>query len=102
MCTCHLFLIGTKNVDKQMKKITEGKVRDRGVTWFPQLVDKSEYAYRPHVNVFCAISYEPGKSIKLHLYWAMKNCEGSPEQLCSLHGTYIHVYICMYLQCVPL
>ena len=34
---------GTKNVDKQMRKITEGRVRDRGVTWFPELVDKSEY-----------------------------------------------------------
>ena len=34
---------GTKNVDKLMKKITEGRVRDRGATWFPQLLDKSEH-----------------------------------------------------------
>lgn len=38
-------IAGTKNVDKQVKKITEGRVRDRGVTWFPQLVDKSEWDY---------------------------------------------------------
>ena len=33
---------GTKNVNKQLRKVTEGRVRDRGVTWFPQLTDKSE------------------------------------------------------------
>ena len=33
-------LVGTKNVAKEMKKISEGRVRDRGVTWFPELVDK--------------------------------------------------------------
>ena len=27
---------------KELKKITGGRVRDRGVTWFPELVDKSE------------------------------------------------------------
>ena len=31
---------GTKNVAKSLKKITEGRVRDKGVTWFPELVDK--------------------------------------------------------------
>ena len=31
---------GTKNVAKEMKKITDGLVRNRGVTWFPELVDK--------------------------------------------------------------
>ena len=35
----HLY-IGTKNVAKEMKKISEGLVRNRGVTWFPDLVDK--------------------------------------------------------------
>ena len=40
---CSAFLPGTKNVDKQMRKVTQGRVRDRGVTWFPQLVDKSKY-----------------------------------------------------------
>ena len=31
---------GTKNVAKSLKKIMEGRVRDKGVTWFPELVDK--------------------------------------------------------------
>ena len=31
---------GTNNVAKEMKKITDGLVRNRGVTWFPELVDK--------------------------------------------------------------
>ena len=25
---------------REMKKITEGRVKDKGKTWFPQLVDK--------------------------------------------------------------
>ena len=48
---------GTKNVDKLMKKITEGRVRDRDVTWFPQLVDKSECAHvlymHTHYGKYC-------------------------------------------------
>jgi hypothetical protein len=32
---------GTKNVAKQMLKISQGRVRDKRVTWFPELVDKS-------------------------------------------------------------
>lgn len=32
--------IGTKNVSKELKKITQGRVRDRGKTWFPELTDK--------------------------------------------------------------
>ena len=34
--------VGTKNVSKELKKITQGRVRDRNVTWFPELVDKRE------------------------------------------------------------
>ena len=29
-------------MSKSMKKISEGQVKDRGVTWFPELVDKSK------------------------------------------------------------
>ena len=32
--------LGTKNVAKALKKITAGPVRQKGVTWFPELVDK--------------------------------------------------------------
>ena len=33
---------------KEIKKITSGRVRDRGVTWFPQLVDKRILALHVH------------------------------------------------------
>ena len=33
--------VGTKNVAMELK-ITQGRVRDRNVTWFPELVDKRE------------------------------------------------------------
>ena len=43
-CTCILYGLkscqGTKNVAKELAKITQGRVRDRGMTWFPELVDK--------------------------------------------------------------
>ena len=35
--------VGTKNVAKSLKKITEGRMRDIGNTWFPELRDKSEF-----------------------------------------------------------
>ena len=34
------YQIGTKNVAKTMKSITEGTVKDRGTKWFPELSDK--------------------------------------------------------------
>ena len=36
---------GTKNVGKALQKITQGRVRDRGKTWFPELVDKRMYVF---------------------------------------------------------
>ena len=42
--------IGTKNVWKQMQKITHGRVRDKGVNWFPELVDKSEYIHKYDID----------------------------------------------------
>ena len=59
LCNC----VGTKNVWKQLLKITQGRVRDRGVTWFPELLDKSKLCVD---------------------YWAMKNCEGSADCLRKL------------------
>lgn len=56
---------GTKNVAREMKKITEGPKKERGKKWFPQLVDKR-------------------RSVKIHLYWAMKNCGDSPSKLQEL------------------
>ena len=42
---------GTKNVAKEMKKVTEGLVRNREVTWFPELSDKST----THLSCFLII-----------------------------------------------
>ena len=42
ICELNYTQTGTKNVNKQLRKVTEGRVRDRGVTWFPLLTDKSE------------------------------------------------------------
>lgn len=53
---------GTKNVAKQLKKITQGPKKETNVSWFPELADKR-------------------KSIKIHLYWSMLNCNGCPATL---------------------
>ena len=58
-------------------------MRDRGVTWFPELVDKRELH---HLTCFVMYSLCDvlGKSIKVHLYWAMKNSGGCPDTLRKL------------------
>ena len=60
-----------------MKKISEGQVKDRGVTWFPELVDKLKDCFTLNIGT-CTDWYVfgvplLGKSVKTHLYWAMKN-----------------------------
>jgi hypothetical protein len=83
-----------------MKKITEGRVRDRGVTWFPQLTDKSKCVCDCLVSFMLQIA---GKNIKVHLYWAMKNCEGSPKQLERLiENVPLHYMVSTYVQCILL
>jgi hypothetical protein len=49
---------GSKNVNKEMKKIAAGPLKYSGITWHPDLSDKVA-------------------SIKTHTYYAMKNCQGS-------------------------
>lgn len=68
---------GTKNVGKQMKKISEGCKRDINKTCFPELSDKR-------------------KSIKLHLYWAMKNCGYNPETLKDMIENILCHYLCFH------
>ena len=65
-------------------------MKDKGIKWFPQLTDKSEsiwsvnYAHmRIHRSHYTDVCYLE-KSIKVHLYWAMKNCGGSAEKLKAL------------------
>ena len=38
-----LFYSGTKNLSKCLQKVTQGRVRDKGLTWFPELVDKRTF-----------------------------------------------------------
>lgn len=85
VCLYVLNSVGTKNVSKEMKKISEGRVKDRGVTWFPELVDKRKDCFTLNIGT-CADWYVfgvplLGKSVKTHLYWAMKNCGTSPDTL---------------------
>ena len=37
-----MLFTGTKNVRKLMTKISSGLVRNKGVSWFPELQDKSK------------------------------------------------------------
>ena len=52
----------TKNLAKQAKKITKGKKMEIGKTWHPELADKAA-------------------SIKTHIFWCMKNCQGNATKL---------------------
>ena len=42
-------------MSKSIKKISEGRVKDREVTWFPELVDKSEDHF--HIILTCTYMY---------------------------------------------
>ncbi|KAK3106301.1 hypothetical protein FSP39_017387 [Pinctada imbricata] len=52
----------TKNVAKELKKVCSGPQYQHGKTWHGELSDKSA-------------------SIKTHTYYAIKNCDGSPDKL---------------------
>ena len=75
-CSTVYLIAGTKNIDRQLQKITAGKVRDSDVTWFPQLVDKREY-----FNCCCYCVLNCSTSGKVHMFWAIKNCGSSPVQI---------------------
>ena len=40
---CSVLYIGTKNVGKEMKKVTQGRKMERNKIWFPELSDKREF-----------------------------------------------------------
>ena len=50
---------GSKNVGKELKKITTGIVKNSGKTWFPELVDKS--------NLRCVIA-ESYSAVMVYMY----------------------------------
>jgi len=55
-----------------------------GITWFPDLTDKCKLIDKLLCACINPSCHCVGKSIKVHMYWAMKNCDGSPEKLRSL------------------
>ena len=62
-------------------KINEGP-KERGKKWFPQLVDKRKDIFTiGHVVCIHIHSTNTGRSVKIHHYWAMKNCGDSPSKL---------------------
>lgn len=40
MVCIKLICVGTKNVAKELAKLTKGRVKDRDKTWFTELADK--------------------------------------------------------------
>ncbi len=46
---CVVYCIIFKNVSKEIKKVTQGLVRDRGKVWFPELSDKRKNLLNVHV-----------------------------------------------------
>ena len=68
---------------KGLKKITEGTKKDREIKWFSELSDKRMSVSFKECMYSCGV-HQLGKSIKVHLYWAMKNCEASPDKLQEL------------------
>ena len=65
---------------KQMMKISQGTKKCRGVSWFPELTDKSNNSALLLMN---GLRFK-GKSIRTHHYWAMRNCNCSAEKLHNL------------------
>ena len=66
-----------------MNKIAQGPAYKEGTTWFHQLSDKRVLMLMFNFNVQLAtyIVEHAGKSTKTHLYWAMKNCDGTSDNL---------------------
>ena len=51
--------------------------------------------YLPTQSLTCSLIYI-GRSIKTHLYWAMKNCGEDPDKLCALIMNIAdHYQVCM-------
>ena len=66
----HSYIVGTKNGTKELKKITDGTKKDGEIKWFSELSDKRMSASFNECMYSCGV-HQLGKSIKVHLYWAM-------------------------------
>lgn len=88
-------LLGTKNVAKNMQKITVGpKKRER--LGFPNYLIKVSYYVCLCICTDC-ILVNIGKSVKTLLYWTMKNCGGDAKYLRQLiMNISKHYQVCVY------
>ena len=69
-------------INKEIKKVCDGRQKLHGVTWHGELSDKAA-------------------SIKTHCYYAMKNCQQSPEKLKQLLDNIVSHYRNIHDQCLP-
>ena len=83
-----MYIPGTKNVAKELQKISQGANKWEGVNWFQQLSDKRQptclqlkYMQKCVCGLILCTCIHVGKSTKVHMYWAMKNCDSSSEDL---------------------
>lgn len=73
---------GTKGVAKAMKKIAQGPQSKEGDKWFLELSDKRKWSVSLEYHHWLSfLLIQLGKSTKTHLYWAMKNCDGTGDDL---------------------
>ena len=75
--------VGTKNVAKEIKKITMGPNKSDGIKWWRELAYKRWCTNNVMYMYVCnnKINVNAGRSTKTHLYWSMRNCNGLPEDL---------------------
>lgn len=68
---------------RAVAKIAHGPAYKEGTTWFQQLADKRKWISGLFIVLVdsCTLHTTIGKSTKTHFYWAMKNCDGSGDDL---------------------
>lgn len=80
---------------KELKKICQGAQKWEGVHWWRELADKRKDTFYQLLCILCVIE-SIGKSTKVHLYWAMRNSNGSPEDLRhNIMNTSKHYQVCI-------
>ncbi len=43
------FVIGTKNVNYELMKVSQGLKRDKNIKWFPEISDKRKGNFKIHI-----------------------------------------------------
>ena len=73
---------GTKNVAKQMAKISQGRVRDKRVTWFPELAEEYVYVQRCSYFNITARHREEYQDPSLLVYEELRGKGRPPREPC--------------------